>query len=286
MHEESFMAIKILADSTCDLSPELIKRYDITLIPLTIIKNGKDYHDGVDIVPQDIFDSVESGNGVCKTSAVNVHEYQDIFGKYSKKYDAVLHINISNFFSSCYQNACLAAQDFPNVYVVDSFNLSTGSGHIVLDAAKMAENGVTIEEILSTLNNTAPKVEASFVIDTLKYLHMGGRCSSLAALGANMLKLKPCIEVIEGKMTVGKKYRGTFESVVENYVTDRLKDRSDMKTDKIFITHTPCTKDALHIAEETIRKYADFDEIIYTNAGCTISNHCGPSTLGILFERK
>ncbi len=279
------MTIKILADSTCDLSLTLKSKYDITILPLSVIKNDCEFKDGVDITPQDIFDNVENGNGVCKTSAVNVHEYQQMFEQYADQYDAVLHINISKHFSCCHQNALLASQEFNNVYIVDSMNLSTGSGHIVLDAAKMSEQGKDIQEIVSALESTTPKVEASFVIDTLKYLYMGGRCSSIAALGANMLKLKPCIEVIDGKMTVGKKYRGSFENVIENYVADRLKDRNDLNLEKIFITHTPCSDEALKTAEETIKQYADFKEIIFTDAGCTISNHCGPNTLGILFER-
>ncbi len=279
------MKIKILADSTCDLSKELLEKYDITLIPLYIIKNGQSFKDGVDITPQDIFRNVENGEGVCTTSAVNVVDYIEFYKRYTDEYDAVIVVNISNHFSCCHQNAVLAAEEFKNIYVVDSLNLSTGSGHIAIDAARMARDGLDAAEIVKKLAQNTQKVEASFIIDTLKYLHMGGRCSSVAALGANLLKLKPCIEVIDGKMSVGKKYRGNYKGAVEDYVTDRLKDRADINYEKIFITHTGCSAEVIETAVATIKQYADFKEIIQTIAGCTISNHCGPNTLGILFER-
>lgn len=280
------MKIKILSDSTCDLSSPILEKYDITLAPLYIIKNDQSFRDGVDITPEEIFRGVENGENICKTSALNISDYMNIFQKYTREYDAVLHINISNHFSSCHQNALIAAAEFDNVYVIDSLNLSTGSGLIVMDAARMAQDNSDIEMIVSNLKANVKKVEASFVIDTLKYLHMGGRCSSIASLGANLLKLKPCIEVIDGQMSVGKKYRGSYDNVIENYVMDRLKDRTDINYEKIFITHTGCSNQTIHIVIDTIKKYADFQEIIQTKAGCTISNHCGPNTLGILFERN
>ncbi len=280
------MRIKILSDSTCDLSLPILEKYNITLAPLYIIKNDRSFRDGIDITPEEIFRGVENGENICKTSALNISDYMNIFQKYSREYDAVLHINISNHFSSCHQNALIAAAEFDNVYVIDSLNLSTGSGLIVMDAARMAQDNSDIETIVSNLKVNVKKVEASFVIDTLKYLHMGGRCSSIASLGANLLKLKPCIEVIDGQMSVGKKYRGSYENAIENYVTDKLKDRTDINYEKIFITHTGCSDQTIQIVVDTIKKYADFQEIIQTKAGCTISNHCGPNTLGILFERN
>ena len=202
------MRIKITSDSTCDLSKELVDTYDIEIIPMPIIKGDVSYRDGADIFPEDIFAYVESGAGACHTSAINISTYQDAFRSFTSTHDAVIHFTLSSGISSCYQNALIAAEEFTNVYVVDSKNLSSGHGHLVLDAALMARQGYSPQEIIDRCTALAGKVEASFVIDTLLYLYKGGRCSGVAALGANVLKLKPCIEVVGGKMDVGKKYRG------------------------------------------------------------------------------
>ncbi|MEA4901751.1 DegV family protein [Desulfitobacterium sp.] len=278
--------IKITADSTCDLSPEILKAMDITLVPLSIIMNDKDFHDGVDITPAYIFNSVERQETECKTAAVNVYEYECLFNELSPRYEAVIHICLSSGFSTCYQNAVLASRKFENVYVVDSRNLSSGSGLIVLDAAEMAREGNEPEEICRSLEMSVPKVDASFVIDRLDYLYKGGRCSGLEVVGAKLLQIKPCIEVVDGKMKVGKKYRGSFEHCLENYVKDRLISSEDIDYSRVFITHPMCSPETIARVRETICRYADFDEIIETNAGCTISSHCGPNTLGILFKRK
>lgn len=280
------MKIRITADSTCDLSPELTEKYNIRIIPLQIVKDEKPYKDGIEIKPIDIFEYVESGKGICHTAAVNIEEYSEIFKEELKNNDAIVHICISSEFSTCYQNACLAAEELENVYIVDSRNLSTGSGHLVIDAAIMARQGMEPRDIKTALDDMAKKVEASFVINTLKYLHKGGRCSTVAALGANLLQLKPCIEVIDGKMDVGKKYRGNIEKVIRQYIEDRLKGREDIDYKRIFVTHT-CTKRELpEAALEQVRNLNLFDEIFETTAGCTVSNHCGPDTLGVLFYRK
>jgi len=280
------MRIKITADSTCDLPQEIIRRYDIAIIPLLILKNNVVYKDGLEITVENIFDYVESGSGMTQSSAINVSDYHEYFSKYASGNDAVIHINISNHLSACYQNARIAAEDFDNVFVVDSHNLSTGSGHIVLDAAIMAEQGKTPQEIVKELDRLTPLVEASFVIGTLKYLHKGGRCSGIAALGANLLKLNPCIEVIDGKMEVGKKYRGTFEKIILQYVYDKLAGRDDVDGRRIFITYPPGLSDTIVSSViERIKSIRHFDEIINCKAGCVISNHCGPICLGILFYR-
>ena len=280
------MRVKITADSTCDLPNEIIDRYNIGIIPLYIFKEEKAYKDRLEITVSDIFDYVESGAGMTRSSGVNVSEYQECFAEFLKEYDALIHINISNHFSACYQNARIASEDFSNVYVIDSMNLSTGSGHIVLDAAIMAEKGMQAKHIVEELNILIPRVEASFVIGTLKYLHKGGRCSGVAALGANLLKLNPCIEVIDGKMEVGKKYRGSFEKIIFQYVEDKLSAREDIDTKRIFITYPPTMAGGLidQIVEK-IKSLRDFDEIIFCEAGCVISNHCGPICVGVLFYR-
>lgn len=281
------MKIKITADSTCDLSPELIEKYDIGIIPLYITKDDKSFRDGIDITPLKIFEDVEAGMGIYKTAAVNIPDYTDVFSEYLKTYDAVIHIDISSDFSACYQNACIAADTLENVYVVDSRNLSTGTGHIVLDAAMMAEKEMCPEDIVDRLKELTAKLDVSFVIDTLKYLRLGGRCSSVAALGANLLKLKPCIEVVNGKMTVGKKYRGNIDKVVSQYIKEHLEGQNDIDYRRIFITCSPRTDDAVvNAAKNAVEKYGKFEEIYETLAGCTVSNHCGPNTLGILFYRK
>lgn len=280
------MNIKITADSTCDLSREIIEKYNIDIFPLYVVEDEKSLRDGVDVSPEDIFDFVEKTGSSVSTSAVNTNDYINYFTKLRKNYEAIIHINISSEFSSCYQNALIAAETVGNVYPVDSRNLSTGSGHIVVEAAEMAENGVSPEEIVSAMKELAEKVEASFFIEKLDYLRRGGRCSALTALGANLLSLRPCIEVKDGKMSVGKKYRGSMQKVAEQYVKDRLEGRTDIQTDRIFVTHSPSDHKLVEFVKAEIPKYMKFDEIIETDAGCTVSSHCGPNTIGILFKRK
>ena len=280
------MRVKIISDSTCDLSPELLERYDIAITPLCVIKGGKEFHDGVDITPADIFTHVDGGGELCSTAAVSQFEYTQMFTRYAKEYDEVVQINIGSNFSCCYQNACLAAQEFDNVFVVDSENLSTGQGLLVVAAAKFAQQGVSGIEIAERVRALAPKVEASFLIERLDYMRKGGRCSAVAALGANLLNLKPCIEVREGKMSVCKKYRGSFEKCIRQYVKERLDGRTDIAGDLAFITHPACQKNVVDAAMEEAARYGAFDEVIETRAGCTVSCHCGPDTLGILFVRK
>lgn len=213
--------IKITCDSTADLSEQLLTKYNIDVTPLYIILEDKSYCDSIDIQPEDIYEYAERTGKLPKTAAVSVQNYIDFFSKYKKEFDAIIHINIGAKFSSTHQNAYIAAQEFSNVFVVDSENLSTGSGHIVLEAAKLANQGLTAVEIIDKLQELIPKVEASFVINTLDYLKMGGRCSALTAFSANLLNIKPCIEVIDGKMDVGKKYRGKIDKAIRKYVIDR-----------------------------------------------------------------
>ena len=279
------MAIKITSDSTCDLPRALLEEHDVTIFPLTVIKDGKPYRDGLEIAPAHIFRHVEAGGEITTTAAVSVGEYQDAFRRLSARYEAVIHIDISADFSSCYQNACIAAEEFGNVYVVDSRNLSSGHGHVVVEAALAAEAGMEARDIVSYLEGLTPRVEASFIIDRLDYMVKGGRCSAVAMLGANLLKLKPCIEVAGGRMGVVKKYRGSFEKCLNDYVKDRLQGRDDLDLGRIFITYSSAPAQAVEAVRQAIARYADFDQIIETRAGCTVSSHCGPNTLGILFIR-
>lgn len=280
------MKIKILSDSTCDLSPELIEKLDVTIIPLTIIKDGEAFSDAVTITPDEIFAHVDAGGDLCSTTATNVGEYADWFEKYAGEYDGVIHINLGSAFSSCYQNACLAAAEFDNVRVIDSMNLSTGQGLVVMKACELAQSCTDLDMLKAQLDAFTPKVEASFLLDQLKYMVKGGRCSSAAALGANLLNLKPCIEVKDGKMSVVKKYRGNYAKCLASYVKDRIADRDDLERDTLFVTRTPVTDDCLTAVKNAVDAYADFKNIYWTKAGCTVSCHCGPSTLGVLFVRK
>ncbi len=280
------MKIKITSDSTCDLSKELVELHNIGIVPLTVIKDDRSFFDGVDITPADIFAHVAAGGSLCSTAAVSVGDYQDYFAKYASEYDGVLHINISSEFSSSYQNSCLAAEDFDNVRVVDSRNLSTGQGLVVLKACELAETCEDLDDLKAQLDDFTSRVEASFLLDQLKYMVKGGRCSTVAALGANLLNLKPCIEVKNGKMGVVKKYRGNFAKCLAAYVKDRLADRDDLDKGTLFITRTPITDDCLKAVSDAVSQYNDFENTYWTEAGCTVSCHCGPGTLGVLFVRK
>ena len=281
------MRVKITSDSTCDLPAELLGRYHIGIAPLLIIKDDKPYKDGVDITVKDIFEYVDSGAGMTRSSALNASDYAELFTKWLEDCDAIVHFNLSSHFSACHQNAKIAAEEFDNVYIVDSMNLSTGSGHVVLDAAIMAEGGMAPESIVEETKRLVALVEASFIIGSIKYLHLGGRCSGLAALGANLLKLNPCIEVRGGKMHVAKKYRGGFDKVVLQYVADRLSNRDDIDTKRAFITFPPgVSQRIVEAVREKALSLCKFEEVIICEAGCVISNHCGPDCIGILFYRN
>ena len=280
------MNIKIISDSTCDLPKDLLAEKDITLFPLVVVKDNVSYKDGVDIFPADIFAHVAAGGALCSTSAGSVGDYEDMFALYAKDYDAVIHVSLGSGFSSSYQNACVAASEFDNVYCVDSMNLSTGQGFIVLKAKALAESGMDAKAIVDELNAMVPKVEASFLVDKLDYLAKGGRCSAVAALGANLLNLKPCIEVKNGKMGVVKKYRGNYAKCLAAYVKDRLADREDILRDTLFVTHTVISDDCHKAVMDAVANCESFKTVYETTAGCTISCHCGPGTLGVLFVKK
>ena len=280
------MNIKIISDSTCDLSKELLEQNNISLMPLTIVKDGKEYRDNVTLTPADIFAHVAAGGALCSTAAINMTEYAELFAKYAKEYDGVVHINISSDFSSCYQNACLAADDFENVRVIDSRNLSTGHGLVVLKAVELAKTCTNLDELKAQLDEFTSKVEASFLLSRLDYMVKGGRCSAVVALGANLLNLKPCIEVKNGKMSVVKKYRGNFDKCLASYVKDRLSGRDDLDKGTLFVTRTPVSDECLDAVKKSVDQFGDFDNIYWTEAGCTVSCHCGPGCLGVLFVRK
>lgn len=279
-------SVKISGDSTIDLSPDQLSSYQVDLSPLYITMGDTSYRDGVDISPDDIYSYVEQNGILPKTAAPSVDDYLKLFRRLRSEYDEVIHFNISSEFSSAHQNARIAAEEVGNVYPVDSRNLSTGTGLLVLEACEMAAAGMTAKEILPEIQQLIPKVEASFIINRLDYLAKGGRCSSLLAMGANVLKLRPVILVKDGKMEVGKKFRGSYNDCMAKYIESKLADREDIRNKRIFITHTKCAADTLDVARKTVERLHSFDEVLESVAGCTITNHCGESTLGVLFIRK
>ena len=281
------MKVKIITDSTADLSPELVRQYDVSVVPLYVLMGDRISRDGVEATPEDIYSYVDETSMLPKTSAPNLNDFFSTFQNWRGQGFEIVHFNISADFSSSYATACIAAEEVGGVEVVDTRNLSTGSGLVVLHACEMAQRGASAKEIAAECRALTGRVEASFVVDSIDYLRMGGRCSSVAALGANLLKLKPCIEVTDGRMKSGKKYRGNIDKVIMNYVTERLQNRSDIELHRIFITHTRCSNEIVNRVRRKIKELQpDFEEILETTAGCTVTSHCGPYTLGVLFIRK
>ena len=284
--EDTYVSVKNTADSTCDLPRALQERHAITITPLYIEDGEETHRDGVDLTRDDLLRMVEQENRRFSTAAVNVDDYREVFSRLREDGSEIVHFTISSDMSSCYQNACLAAQEVGGVYVVDSRSLSSGIALLALDAAEMAEEGKTAEEIFRTLEEKKHRLDVSFVLETLEYLSRGGRCSSLAAFGANLMQIRPCIEVKAGKMGVGRKYRGQLTRCMLKYIRERLADADTLDLRRIFYTDSGLDEEAYRQIEETIRECAPFAEIIHGDAGCTISNHCGPHCMGILFYRK
>ena len=280
-------AIRVSADSTCDLSPQLLEEYDIETLPLYVVMEGRSYQDGVDLTPDGLYQKVQASGKIGSTAAINVEEYLSFFTHMKDTCETVIHFTISSEMSSCCQNARIAAAEVGGVYVIDSRNLSTGIGLLVLRACELARQGMGAEVIVSYIENMAGRVDAAFIPESLEFLKMGGRCSALAALGANLLRIKPCIQVRDGVMGVGKKYTGSHEKVLLKYVGDRLLHLEDVDLSRVFITHSGMDDPALvDKVKDAVLAAAPFEEVLVTRAGCTISNHCGPNTLGVLFCRK
>ncbi|MBE6740443.1 MAG: DegV family protein [Ruminococcaceae bacterium] len=282
------MAKKVIltSDSTTDLSAELIERYNVQILPLGISLGGTLYRDGIDINPDKIYDHYAKTGELPKTSAVNLEECADFFRPYVEEGYSIVHFSISSEMSSTFNNCRLAAMEFEDVYVVDTRNLSTGGGLLVISAGEMVNQGLEAKEIAEKCEELATRVDASFVIDSLEFLHKGGRCSSIEAFGANLLKLKPCIAVRDGKMSAIKKYRGKYGAVLKEYITDMIGDASDIELDKVFVTHAGCDEEICKECVELVKSLAPFKEVFLTRAGSTVSSHCGKNTLGVLFIRK
>ncbi len=281
------MSKKVLlsADSACDLSAELVERFSVKLYPMHVVLDGETYDDGVNLTPDDIYRVYEEKKVLPKTSAVNIAEYSDFFTPYVEQGYEIVHINLGSGLSATHNNCRLAASELDGVYVIDSCNLSTGTGLLVLEAADRIAAGMPAKQVAEEVSALVPRVSASFVLDTLEFLHKGGRCSALAMMGANLMQLKPCIEVdnSSGKMGVGKKYRGSLDKCLQQYVKDQLEGRTDICTHRIFVTHSGISEERIEMVKAEVAKYQTVDEILVTRAGCTISAHCGPNTLGVLF---
>lgn len=277
----------ISSDSTCDLGSQLVERYNISIHPMIVNMDDKSYLDGVDIEPDKIYEYHKNTGKLAKTSAISIGSYGEYFDKLKAENGEdveIVHFCISSDMSSTYSNCSIASEERSGIYPIDSQNLSTGIGLLVLHAYDMAAAGYSGKEIADEINALRSKVNVSFVIDTLHYLWKGGRCSGVAALGANVLRLKPCIEVKNGKMVVGRKFRGKLGDVLEQYVKARFEAYPNIRTNRIFITHSGTDQAIIDRVEKVVKESGhNFDEILITRAGCTVSSHCGPNTLGILF---
>lgn len=281
--------VLITTDSTCDLPQKYVDEYNIKVIPLSILLGNNEYSDGVDIKPNDIYKHVENGGDLPKTAAVPPSKYYSIFSEAVKQGKKVVHIGLSSAISSTYQNACVAAAEFDDVYCVDSKSLCTAMGLLVLKACDFREKGYDAKKIHDKVEKLVPKVSTTFVLNSLEYLHKGGRCSGVARFGANILGIKPSIAVdnATGALDVAKKYRGKMENVYKQYVTDCVKDVNKIDTSRIVIANSGNIESAtLAFAKGLIEGKNKFDQIIEADAGCTISSHCGPKTLAVFYIRK
>lgn len=280
--------IKIIADSTCDLPKDIIEKFDITILPLYVVMDEKSYKDGVEVKAQDLFDYSDRTKQTPKTSAASVTDFIDVFTPYAEQGYDIIYIGISSGLSSTVQNATIAAEEFDNVqiFAFDSLNLSTGIGHQVMIACELREQGLSAQEIVAKLEETRSKVRSSFVIDVMTYLHRGGRCTTLQAVGATMLNLKPQIVVEDGKMRSAKKFRGNIIKSAVDYVNDSLQNIERIDDKRIFITHSLSKPELVSAVKEAVEAKGYFQEVLVSDASSVVSSHCGPNCIGILFIEK
>ena len=277
------MKIAISAESTIDLPREILEEYKITTVPFSVTLGEKIQDDGV-VTPEDIFEYVDMTGVLPKTSAVNEARYEEYFGELLKKYDAIIHFSLSSDLSSSYNNACLAKEELggKNIFVIDSMSLSTGIALQAIYASQLRDEGLAPEEIVNKVKERIPHDQASFVLATVDYLYKGGRCSALAKLGAQLFRIRPQILVKDGKMGPGKKYLGKQTSCVDSYCKDTLEEFNTPDLSIAFVTHSSATPEMVEIAKKHLQERG-FKKIIETKAGATITSHCGPKCLGILY---
>ena len=278
--------VLITCDSTCDLTSEQKQEFGIVTLPLYVRVNDVEYKDGVDITSTDLFEKVKATGALPKTAAVSMQDFIDLWKPYVEEGYEIVHVSLSSEFSACYLNAHLASEEVKGVYVVDGRNLSTGTALLAIEGSIMAKEGKSAKEIADELTVKREKVNASFVLDTVDYLAKGGRCSAVTAFAAGLLKLRLCIEVKDGKMDVAKKYRGKMSNVLQEYVRERLSEKTDAELERIFITDSGISPEIRALVEKTILEMKPFARVLFSTAGCTICAHCGPGTLGILFINK
>lgn len=278
--------VKIIADSTCDLSEELLNRYDVSILPLHILMGDRECEDGSEVTTDEIYQWADANKTTPKTSAPSLEKAMKLFEPFLGQGKQLVCFSISEEMSTSANVMRLAAEELgaaDRVFVVDSGNLSTGIGLLVIEAAILARQGKCAEEIAAKMEERKPLVRASFVVDTLTYLHRGGRCSGLAAMAGGVLKLHPRIAVENGKMLPGKKYRGKIAAVIMDYVKDMEESLKKAQPDRVFITHSGCDEEQIQAVQNYLEGLQHFDEILVTRAGGVISSHCGPGTLGVLF---
>ena len=278
--------VRIISDSTCDLCPELLEKYEIAILPLHILLGEEEYEDGRNITIEEIYAWSEAHKETPKTSAPSIESAVTLFAPYIERGDEIVCFSISGSMSASGNIMRMAAEQLEaesRIHVIDSQNLSTGIGLLVVEAAVMAKEGRTSEEIVQRMEELIPRVRASFVVDTLVYLHRGGRCSGLAAMAGGALKLHPRIQVSDGAMQSGKKYRGSIDKVIMSYVRDMEEELKAADRTRVFITHSGCDREVVEQVREYLKSLDVFSEIWETRAGRVISSHCGPGTLGVLF---
>lgn len=279
--------IKIFADSTSDLPKEWIHQYDIGIVPLYAVFGDESLKDGVDIVPEELYQRVKTEGRLPKTAAPSPADFMACFGPYIDEGYDILFISLSSELSSTYQNALLAASEYPDgrVTVFDSLNLSTGIGLQVIKAVRAVEEGLTVPEIVHCLTQIRPQVDTEFVIDTLDYLYMGGRCSGMQNLIGSLLKIRPVIKVTDGKMTPAYKVRGKREKAMDQMLSNALSKTNEMDKDIIIVVHSMCEDDALYL-QRVLQEKTNAKEVVLATAGCVISSHCGPKTIGIIYTKS
>lgn len=279
--------VKIIADSTCDLSKDLVEKYDIEIVPLNIHLGDEEYEDGINITPDAIYEWSDANKTTPKTSAISPEKMMNVLEKYGDR--ECVCFSISDEMSTTGNVMRMMAEDLnreDSVFVINSANLSSGIGLLVIQATIMAQEGKCAQEIVEAIEQLKPLVRSSFVVDTLTYLHRGGRCSSVAALAGGVLQLHPRIAVENGKMSAGKKYRGKTQSVIMSYVKDMEEELKNARTDRVFITHSGCEAETIEKVRSYVESLGVFEEILINRAGGVISSHCGPGTLGVLFIAK
>ncbi|HYE83472.1 MAG TPA: DegV family protein [Clostridia bacterium] len=279
--------VRVISDSTCDLSSELIERHGIAIVPLYVVFGEKSYRDGIDISTEELYGKVEETNTLPKTSAPSPLDFQRIFKKYTDNGEDIIYIGLSSGISVTLQNAAIAAQEFPEgkIEIVDSQNLSTGIGLLVMKAVDYAGDGMNVREIAAKIRELAPRVRTRFIINTLDYLHKGGRCTALESFIGGLLNIRPVVSVRDGKMFLEDKIRGRREKARSNMLENVLADKDSIMRERVFITHSMDSEEA-ELLKGILQKEIKGAEIIVTDAGCVISSHCGPKTVGVLYIRK